>query len=305
MYFWAILITSWGLSLREIGCILQFLVPSSPWLFDIILAQAGWVAMVAGFAIVLYSRLNLIVESQVIRRRILAMIVVNGCVLFPAMITLSIGLVALDRAKSPTIGYWTRVFSVMERIQTVVFLSQEALISFFYVRAAYQYLRSRFVQRGKVKRMMMFLLGVQFIIVIVDLAIIIIDFVGFFELKLFIHSFVYSIKLELEFVVLTQLVELSQLGVPGLPSFFLDKSERGNSRAESKSAFSPNVVDWTPTPSPMSDSLSFESSRSPSQIPYRPSLMPQSHSVLDQIPETHAVNSRTMSLDGIGVIPDV
>lgn len=62
-------------------------------------------------------------------------------------------------------------------------------------------------------------LGVQIVIVAVDIALIVIDFANFLELKLFIHSFVYSVKLELEFVVLNQLVELSQLGGPGLPSF--------------------------------------------------------------------------------------
>jgi hypothetical protein len=302
IYFWAILVTSWGLSIREIGYILQFLVPSSPWLLYNILAQAGWVAMVSGFAIVLYSRLNLILESRVIRRRILTMIVLNACILHPAMITLSIGMAALARTKNPTIRHWKSVFNIMERIQIVAFLSQEAIISFFYMRAAYQYLRSRFVQRGKTRKIMSFLLGVQLVVVIVDLAIIVIDFVGFLELKLFLHSFIYSVKLELEFLVLTQLVELSQLGVPGLPSFSLDKSERRN---DSKSPLAPHVVDWTPTQSPMSDSLSFESSRRPSQATRRSSLMPRSNSVLDQIPETHAVHSEQLSLDRIGVIPDV
>jgi hypothetical protein len=305
IYFWAILITSWGLSIREIGYILQFLVPSSPWLLNSIIAQAGWVAMVSGFAVVLYSRLNLILESQVIRRRILAMIVLNGCIFHPAMITLSIGLTAIARTKGPSISHWQSVFNVMERIQIVVFLSQEAIISFFYMRASYQYLRGRFVQRGKTRKMMLLLFGVQLVVVLVDIAIIVIDFIGFLELKLFIHSFIYSVKLELEFVVLTQLVELSQLGVPGLPSFSLEKSERGNNRVDSKSPLTPNVVDWTPTQSPRSDSLSFESSRSPSQVTHRPSLISRSNSVLDQIPETHAVDFRTLSLDGIGVIPDV
>jgi hypothetical protein len=233
------------------------------------------------------------------------MIVCNGCILHPTMITLSIGMAALANAKNPAIVKWKRVFNPLERIQIVVFLSQEAIISFFYVRAAYQYLRSRFVQRGKVRRMMLFLLGVQLIIVTIDIALIIIDFLGFLELKLFIHSFVYSIKLELEFVVLTQLVELSQLGVPGLPSFSLDKSERSGNGASSMSPGMEMVVDWTPTQSPRSDCISFESSRSPSQISHRPSVMYRSNSVLDKIPETHAVNSRTLSLDEIGVIPNV
>ena len=41
---------------------------------------------------------------------------------------------------------------------------------------------------------------------------------GLQQLKRMINSFVYCAKLELEFLVLNQLIEISRLGVPGLPS---------------------------------------------------------------------------------------
>lgn len=107
----------------------------------------------------------------------------------------------------------------MEKVQIIMFSLQETVISFFYVRSSYQYLKSRFSQRGETRRAMCLLLLVQAVIIAVDIALIVIDITGYSQLKLFIHSFVYSVKLELEFVVLNQLVELSRTKIPGIPSF--------------------------------------------------------------------------------------
>lgn len=93
LYFWSILITSWGLSIRQIGYITEFLVPSCPWILSLILSQSGWVAMVTGFSMVLYSRLNIILESQRSRCFVLAMIIFNGVVWHITMATLSFGIV--------------------------------------------------------------------------------------------------------------------------------------------------------------------------------------------------------------------
>jgi hypothetical protein len=100
-----------------------------------------------------------------------------------------------------------------------MFCAQEIIISFFYVRAAYQYLQSRFnTKKSRVRSAMCLLLFTQIIIIALDITIIVLDLAGYLRLKVFIHSFVYSIKLELEFVVLNQLIEISRMGLPGIPS---------------------------------------------------------------------------------------
>jgi hypothetical protein len=63
---------------------------------------------------------------------------------------------------------------------------------------------------------MSLLLAVQVIIICIDIALVVMEFASLTELKLFLHSFAYAVKLELEFVVLNQLVQLSQLGVAGI-----------------------------------------------------------------------------------------
>jgi hypothetical protein len=68
---------------------------------------------------------------------------------------------------------------------------------------------------------MFLLLLIQVVIITLDITIIVMDLAGYLKLKVLVHSFVYSVKLELEFVVLNQLVELSKMGVHGIPSFNL------------------------------------------------------------------------------------
>ncbi|QDS71360.1 hypothetical protein FKW77_002474 [Venturia effusa] len=261
----------------------------------------GWVAMVSGFSTVLYSRLKLIVEDQHIRRRILITIILNGLIFHTAMVTISTGSAAVrnTRPGRPQPA-WGRANTPLERIQILVFSGQECLLSFFYVRAAYQYLRSRFAQRGKTRKAMCLLLGVQVIIVIIDIALIVVDFADLLMVKLFIHSFIYSVKLELELVVLNQLVELSRMGVPGLPSF--SNSDGTTPGGDSTKHLGANALDWTPTRSPQSDSSVFGARDSMSK---RPTMVQRTSSTLEQIPETRAIDTKTdLDLERLGVIPN-
>ena len=173
--------------------------------------------MVTGFSLVLYSRLNIICQNRRTRQFVLGMIIFNGIVWHTAMTITS-----AEKAKGRNAGYpgrlplWKSIDYYFERIQIMIFSSQETIISFFYMRAAYQYVNNGFAQKGKIRQNMTVLVLVQLVIIAFDIAMITIDFAGLLQLKLFIHSFVYSAKLELEFVVLNQLVELSRLGLPGL-----------------------------------------------------------------------------------------
>jgi hypothetical protein len=167
--------------------------------------------MITGFSFVLYSRLNLILESQIIRRALLALIIVTAVIFHPTIFTLSF--IAHNMHKLAPLA---QINSRIEKVQLVIFSAEEIILSYFYVRAAYHYLRSRSVQRGQTRRAMSLLLAVQVIIICIDITLVIMEFAGLVELKLFLHSFAYSVKLELEFVVLNQLVQLSQLGVAGI-----------------------------------------------------------------------------------------
>jgi hypothetical protein len=219
VYFWSVLITSWGLCIRQIGILTSFLARKCPWVLRLALAQVGWVMMVTGFSLVLYSRLSIIVQSRRIRLMVLGMIVFNGVVWHTAMTTIAAGK-ARERYAGDKSGLpgWEHVDYYFERTQIIIFSTQETVISAIYIRAAYQYLKSGFSDKGQKRQIMTALLLVQVAIILIDIGIITIDFLGYLQLKLFVNSFVYAVKLELEMVVLNQLVELSRLSFSGLPS---------------------------------------------------------------------------------------
>lgn len=91
------------------------------------------------------------------------------------------------------------------------------------LKAAFVYLRD-FSQlgsastRAKARRAIILLITIQAVVIFIDAAIITIDMLGLQQLKRMINSFIYCAKLELEFLVLNQLIEISSMGVPGLPS---------------------------------------------------------------------------------------
>lgn len=100
-----------------------------------------------------------------------------------------------------------------------MFNGQEILMAFFYVRAAYRYLNNGFTKKDKVRNAMCLLIVVSAIVFAVDVFIVSLDISGHMRLKTFLHSFVYTIKLELEFVNLNQLVRISRMGSPGTTSW--------------------------------------------------------------------------------------
>ncbi|KAH9876401.1 hypothetical protein J1614_003532 [Plenodomus biglobosus] len=213
LYSHAVLITSWGLSLRQLGILTSFLPRRNLWIPRLILVHIGWPMMVTGFSLVLYSRLNIICQNQRIRRGVLVMIVSNAVVWHTALTITS-----AEKARGRNAGnvgrlpVWKMLDFYLERFQIVAFNSQESIISAFYMVHSYRYMKSGFATKDKKRRDMVVLVLVQIVIIAFDVAMVAIDFKGLLQLKLFIHSAVYSVKLELEFVILNQLVEMSQLG---------------------------------------------------------------------------------------------
>jgi hypothetical protein len=241
LYFKSMLCSSWGLAVRAIAYNIQYFSPKTPWYVGVTFSQIGWIFMVSGFAMVLWSRLGLILQSERIKRYLLWMIILNGFVFHTALTVLTYGVWALKQHPAQTMAAkkeWTNVQAVFERIQILFFCGQEILISSLYIRAAFKYLRTwgAFAPestRNKIREAMILLLAVQTVVVLIDVAIITIDFLGLIKLKGFIHSFIYCLKLELEFVVLNQLVEISKLGVPGLPSTASRSSSGGDNNLPS------------------------------------------------------------------------
>lgn len=107
LYFWSLLICTWGIALHVLGLILK-LFNEANWISTSIvgppfpsifaasdLAQIfkiGWVSNVTGFSLVLYSRLNLVVRNHNILRAVLYMICIDAVLLHTPIIIFDFGM---------------------------------------------------------------------------------------------------------------------------------------------------------------------------------------------------------------------
>jgi hypothetical protein len=303
LYFWALIITSWCLSIRAIGFLFKFEVPSINWIFSTILAEAGWIGMVTGFSIVLWSRLNIIVEDRRIIYGVLAMILINGFIWHSALVVLQFGLAGSHGANRDV---WLRIVNPMERTQITMFTVQEVIISGIYIHATYRILDDRiFKQSERTRKVMLMLFVVQTIAILMDVAIITLDLAGYFTLKAIIHSWAYGIKLELEFVVLNQLKETANSGVPGLISV---PNSQTDASLDTGGQSSPSTLiekkpgsnkDWWDNPSYVK-----QPSQAPLPSPNATRMDLEAALKLDNTDEGEAAMHRTPSSDRISVIPD-
>ncbi|KAH7108591.1 hypothetical protein B0J11DRAFT_412079, partial [Dendryphion nanum] len=74
LYFWSLLVASWGTVLHSVGFLLKFFRLCKNDYANIIIITTGGVPMVIGTSVVLYSRLHLVVEDWRKVRWVLVMI---------------------------------------------------------------------------------------------------------------------------------------------------------------------------------------------------------------------------------------
>ncbi|KAI1478972.1 hypothetical protein F4774DRAFT_140206 [Daldinia eschscholtzii] len=209
IYFWSVLATTWGLSIRAIGFLLKFCVPQANWILTYVLSEVGWVVMVTGFSIVLWSRLHLVIPpSTRILRFVLAMIIIDGFLFHVPTVVFQYFM-----SNAATHARYLPYMDVMERVQVLAFSVQETVISSIYIWGTLQMLKLSL--NAKAKNTLAFLIIVQVAVVLADIPVIVLDYCNYFTLKAVIHSFIYAFKLQIEFVVLNEFKRLANGGITG------------------------------------------------------------------------------------------
>ncbi|KAL6712915.1 hypothetical protein ACLMJK_009470 [Lecanora helva] len=196
IYFWSLLISSWGCVLHALGFILKFLVGTN-WLVDLAFINIGWVMMVSGQSFVLWSRLNLVVRNKVILNTVLAAIIIDGLAFHTPIFVFIYG------ANAPR-SRWVTRFNTMERVQLMGFSIQESIIGTIYIICTFRLLGAVYYQRTR--QAMMQLLIVNFICIGMDIILVGLEFSNNYVSEASIKPLVYAIKLKLEFAVYSQLV---------------------------------------------------------------------------------------------------
>ncbi|KAL8870617.1 MAG: hypothetical protein Q9174_003378 [Haloplaca sp. 1 TL-2023] len=206
IYFWSLLVTSWGIMSHSLGIILKWFVGSCPWYINTAFASFGWWGMVTGQSLVLYSRLHLVIRSPRILRSVLIMIIFNFCIFQIPTTVLTFG----SNQEHP--GAFLDVYNVYERIQLIVFTLQELIISVLYIRAAFKMLLPNDPTETRVTKK--FLIYLNVLCIVLDIAFVCQVYSGEWVYKTGTQSLAYAIKLTLEFMVLNKLMDVYRLG-PG------------------------------------------------------------------------------------------
>ncbi|KAK0616538.1 hypothetical protein B0T14DRAFT_568133 [Immersiella caudata] len=168
----------------------------------------GWVCMVTGQSLVLYSRLHLVCHNDALLRMVRNMIIFNAFALHIPTIVLSFG---KDFANED--GRFNFPMVLFEKIQLSGFFLQEDIISGIYIWETVKLLRVRGSVRSGEKRrsrkMLVHLALVNVAVVMLDVTILVLECVGLHDVQRAYKLFAYSIKLKVEFSILNQLVELT------------------------------------------------------------------------------------------------
>ncbi|SPJ85842.1 uncharacterized protein FTOL_11625 [Fusarium torulosum] len=207
LYFWSFLAATNGIAPHTVGFLLKNLVFSKNFVLYITLISIGWVLMVTGQSLVLYSRLHLIFWNQFYLKLVLAMIITNAVLLHIPIIILMYGANSNGSDENP----WVHPYKIYEKIQVTVFFLQELIISAMYIKACSSFFGTEgLLHRKGVRRMRKHLLLVNVIIILLDIPILVLEFADFYDFQTAYKALVYSIKLKLEFNLLNSLVEVAQ-----------------------------------------------------------------------------------------------
>ncbi|CAG8891833.1 unnamed protein product [Penicillium egyptiacum] len=201
LYFWSMQIAAWGILLHAIPAQVRYTTQANsvsmsvPFLF-------GWICMVTGQAVVLYSRLHLVVSDVRHVRWVLWMIIANFFILHIPMTVLfflNVGNI------SP--GH---VLVIYDHLQTTGFAIQDTVMCAIYIREALRALKPVFEFRGTQGRKIIYrILFVNLVGILLNVCILIANYKVHYIVISF-KTVAYSIKLKLEFHALTQLRELTR-----------------------------------------------------------------------------------------------
>lgn len=204
LYFWSFLAAANGIIPHSIGFLLKNVVGSQDYGLYITLVAIGWVPMVTGQSLVLYSRLHLIFWNDAWLRIILAMIVANVFVLHVPIIILMYG------ANSSQRNSWVQPYIAYEKVQVTVFFLQELIISAFYIKSCFSFFDTRDSLYGDaVPKMRRHLLLVNVFVILLDVPILCLEYTDFYDIQTAYKALVYSVKLKMEFRILNRLVEMT------------------------------------------------------------------------------------------------
>ncbi|OOQ89689.1 integral membrane protein [Penicillium brasilianum] len=203
LYFWALLTSAvLGVIPQTIGQGLQYFNRAPLWL-SMFLSNFGFIFLVPNQSIVLYSRLHLVSQNQIVLAFVRWLIVFCYVAIAIPTVTLNIGSTYV-----PESAGWVDGFDAMERIQVIWFAAQEVFISTIYIVDTIRLIRLNPELDARRHKILYELLAINIAAILMDLSIVILQHLGLYFTQIELKPMLYSIKLKLEFAVLGMLVSL-------------------------------------------------------------------------------------------------
>ncbi|KAH7113732.1 hypothetical protein B0J11DRAFT_445735 [Dendryphion nanum] len=203
LYFWSLVIANWGIAPHAIGFILKFFQVTNLDMLSSIIVGIGWICMVIGQSVVLYSRLHLVVHDVARIRWVLYMIIFTGIVIGCPLLVLAMGSQSIHSAR------FLPGFMIYDRVQLVVISVQEGIISIIYIYETVRLLGQGDIRRkAPLKKLLLHLIVVNIVVLLFDISLLAVQFSGMYMIQTTYKTAVYSIKLKIEFSVLNRLVNI-------------------------------------------------------------------------------------------------
>jgi hypothetical protein len=197
-YFWSLLISSSCIITYCLGFVLLFFPTGVTPYVCVTLVVISWCGMVTGQSLVLWSRLHLVVQNTKLLLGVLLMIVVDAVILHIPTAVLFYGTAAKPNS------VFAHGYNIMERIQIAGFCIQELIISGIYVWQTIKLLRLR--PQGRPLGILSQLLVINIVILMLDITVIVIEYIGYYAVQVMFKPVAYSVKLKLEYAILGKLV---------------------------------------------------------------------------------------------------
>ncbi|KAM6514016.1 hypothetical protein FALCPG4_015199 [Fusarium falciforme] len=209
LYFWSFFVATWGIFFHTISYLLWNLGVLKNAVAWVTIAVVGWVPMVTGQSLVLYSRLHLIMYDRRILRLVLAMIITNVFIGHVPTIIVAYGAIL-----APEPGTYATSYSVYEKIQVSLFFIQEVIISGLYIWYSYKTLQMQEALHGaQASRMLYHLVVVNILVLVLDITVLVLEYNNLYSLQTAIKGMVYSIKLKIEYSILNSLVNVAKANI--------------------------------------------------------------------------------------------
>ncbi|KAK7948114.1 uncharacterized protein PG986_009000 [Apiospora aurea] len=204
-YFWSLLVATGGIPILATANILNNLGLTNDRILVAFLILLGWMPMVVGQAFVLYSRLHLMYLTIFQLRLVLTMIItVAIATSVPAWV-----LVIASNAPSPIAHRFLLPYSIYEKIQVLLYFLEESCLSALYLWKCYRFWNEDQLRaRAKIRNMLIYLFFVHVLVLCLDVSIIYFEWSGNYLIQTSYKAFVYSIKLKVEFSILSSLENL-------------------------------------------------------------------------------------------------